>query len=280
MKGKPDKAGYAALLILIVAPLLWFSLACRLASFTPQEARTGNSFWDRLFGSAAGALSGDMYQMADRYFHKGVGHLEETGFSSWFGRLQEEVSPNQHVHLSDEGDVLEMMPWLRMATRIDPHNIEAYQVAIYWLASEGKIEAAKRVLREAMRKNSFDYRLYTEKGLLYIKNEMPQKAAKALDTALELWPEPLRKSAQEAKLDLAQILSYRAFLYELEGDFQKAIDLYRREYSLFPERKQLLKHISKLQKGTLTREELEERWKEVSESEHIIRKSSHHHNHH
>ena len=138
-----------------------FCLACLIA--TPDDSMNHDvgSLLDRVLGSTRVQFGNEFYLKADQYFHKGVDHTEETGFTDPFQRLYEAMTPQGHVHA--EGiDVNEIMPWLRFATDMDSHNVDAYLVAAYWIARGGHPELAEDIYREAKRNNPGDYRVFLD----------------------------------------------------------------------------------------------------------------------
>ena len=107
----------------------------------------------RLFGSGREVISRQLYLEADRYFHRGASHVHEQAFENHpYLRWAEHITPHDHVELAADG-IDEIMPWLQMATRADPRNVEAYATAAYWLNTQGRVDAARAVLGEARERN-------------------------------------------------------------------------------------------------------------------------------
>jgi len=232
--------------------LLWgisFSLACRLASAPDFAAQQESGAWERMLGSTASLLSAGLYEQADLYFHKGVPHQHEKEFSDPFQRIAEVIAPTSHVHLHGERETLEIMPWLSLATKADPHNVEAYQVAVYWLKAAERIDDAEQVLRAALADNPGDYRLQIERALIALARGEYAAAARSLDSALRQWPQPLSPENDEALLDLGRILRHRALLAESAGQTELAAELLRREHRIFPERANIAAEIERLASG-------------------------------
>jgi len=190
----------------------------------------------KALGASRVAISGQFYGAADRTFHMGVGVYRRKAFASWFTRLGQAIAPEGHVHLQAEG-VNELVPWLYLATRADPHNVEAYIVAAFWLAGEGgRPDLAERVLDEARANNPKDYRIYMGKGRLALKSGAQTGAARAFDAAGVLWERDPGPDKIQARLDRAEMLVYRGLLYEAAGDVPRALACYRDELALFPGR--------------------------------------------
>jgi len=244
--------------VALVLAILWgaaFALACRLTSpsadglmpgdETDSPATAGSVAIKALSASRA-ATGNQLYEAADRTFHMGVGVYRRQAFTSWFTRLGQAIEPGGHVHLHSEG-VNELVPWLYLATRADPHNVEAYVVASFWLAGEGgRPDLAERVLKEARANNPKDYRVYLEKGRLALKKGALAEAARAFDAAGALWKRDSGPDKAQAQLDRTEMLIYRGLLYEEDGDVPRALTCYREILVLFPGRVGIRERLTEL----------------------------------
>ena len=264
MKGPWVRAGIWVALVLAV---LWgaaFALACRLTNAplmpgdeTDSPAMAGppatagspaiaGSVALKALGASRIAVGDQLYEAADRTFHKGVGVYRRSAFTGWFTRLGRAVTPEGHVHLQAEG-VNELVPWLYLATRADPHNVEAYVVAAFWLAGEGgRPDLAERVLDEARANNPRDYHVYQEKGRLALKKGSLIEAARAFDAAGALWELDSGPDKIQARLDRAEMLVCRGLLYEESGDVPRALTCYRNMLALFPGRLGIRERVAEL----------------------------------
>lgn len=258
MKGPWVRAGIWVALVLAVMWGAAFALCCRLTNEplmpgneTGSPAIAGSpamagSVAIKALGTSRAAVGDQLYANADRTFHMGVGVYRRQAFTSWFTRLGQAIAPEGHVHLQAEG-VNEMVPWLYFATRADPHNVEAYVVAAFWLAGEGgHPDLAERVLDEARANNPKDYRVYLEKGRLALKSGALTEAACAFDTAGRLWERDPGPEKIQAQLDRAEMLVYRGLLYEEGGDVPHALMCYRDILALFPGRVGIRERVAEL----------------------------------
>lgn len=261
MKGSWVRAGIWVALALAVMWGAAFALCCRLTSpsadgLTPGGATAlpamagspaiAGSVVVKALGASRAAVSDQLFENADRAFHMGVGVYRRQAFTSMFMRLGQAVAPEGHVHLQAES-VNEMVPWLYFATRADPHNVEAYVVAAFWLAGEGgHPDLAERVLDEARANNPKDYRVYQEKGRLALKRGAPAEAARAFDAAGALWERDSGPDKIQARLDRAEMLVYRGLLYEEGGDVPRALTCYRDMLALFPGRVGIRERVTEL----------------------------------
>lgn len=239
--------------------MLAFCLACTLA--VPEGEGDDYDALSQLLGESRALLGRGFYEQADRYFHRGVGHVHETAFEDFFVQWAEHITPHSHEHAHGK-EMAEILPWLRFATRVDPENVEPWLVSSFWVADAlGQIDRAHEILDEAQRAHPGDYRLYAERGRLFLQQRKPAEAAHALDTALRQWtPEAADGDEEEASLDAVKILAYRAFLHEWAGETNAAIAAYEQSLSLRPDSKALRERVQALRAGIDRREWLEHAW--------------------
>ncbi len=230
---------------------LAFSLAAHLtASYTEPGAAPELADW--LLGESRQALSLNLFNEADLYFHKGVAHRESSiPLPGPFQRWQADLTPTQHSHA--EGDAsAEILPWLKLAIRADPHNVDAFLVSSFW-AGTGlhRQDLAAEILDQAQRLNPGDYRIVLEKGRLAIVAGHFDKAITTLDSALSLYshtpstPEKTRDLA----LDQAEIFTFLGFLHEARGECPAAIQCFKKALAIFPERSYIKERIDLLEAG-------------------------------
>ncbi len=247
--------------------VLWgsaFSLACYLVSEEPELAKSADSVLEQLLGASRTALSESLYETADLYFHKGVPHQTTKAFDdSFFQKVREAVAPSPHVH-PDKAEIDEIIPWLRFSTKMDPHNVEAYLVASYWVGDRGgRPDLAKSILEEARILNPGNYQIYSEIGRNFILLEEAERASDAFDKGIVLWPSSENQEERETQLQLARMISYRAFLYELSDDDDSALRLFHRAQKMFPEDDALKRRIQSLERGESSKEWAEEAWRQL-----------------
>lgn len=252
MKGPWVRAGIWVALFLAVMWGAAFALCCQLTSAPlmpgdeTDSPATAGSVAIKALGASRVAVGDQLFANADRMFHMGVGVYRRSAFTSWFTRLGQAVVPEGHVHLQAES-VNELVPWLYFATRANPHNVEAYVVAAFWLAGAGgRPDLAERVLDEARANNPKDYRVYLEKGRLALKSGALTEAARAFDAAGALWERDPGPDKIQAQLDRAEMLVYRGLLYEDGGDVPRALTCYRNMLALFPGRVGIRERVAEL----------------------------------
>jgi tetratricopeptide (TPR) repeat protein len=229
-----------------------FVLAALLTASAPIGPDEGGSVTDLLFGSSRRVLSAELYDRADAYFHRGVAHREKrVERHDWIQRLRADISPEAHRHA--EGlNSSEIIPWLRLATDADPHNVEAWLVASFWLETGmQRPDLAEQVLREAQRHNPGDYRVLLDRARLYLRTARFSEGANVLDAALARWPGSLDPDDRQSLLDKAELLTYRAFLHEIEGHPREAAAGFKNVLAIFPERTYIEARRRELESGTV-----------------------------
>lgn len=252
MRLNPTPFLTGATLVLLIVML--FSLSCILtaADVRSRLIEGGSTSIAAVFMDAGRqALGAWMYDKADTYFHVGKPRRADLAFTdSLFQKLTDRTMPHEHVHMSGK-DVREIVPWLWMAARADPHNINNYLVASFWLAHEaGRPELARALLAEARWNNPFSYPVAMEDAVIALRQGQTDEAASALDAGLAFWSKKAAREDEDARRDLGRMLLYRALLCEAAGSRQEAIDHLQRLLDLFPERKEIEIRISELTSGS------------------------------
>lgn len=251
--GIPVLAGAA----LAVLAGISFSLACILSARGDLGGSERESMLARLLGESRQAIGANLNIEADRYFHRGVPHQHELAFVDQFQRLKDQVQPRDHDHLSGT-EMFEMMPWLRLATRLDPHNVDAYLGAAFWAAEQkGYEQQALEILKEARKNNPNDYRIPLQRGMILLHYGVIADATRSFDTGLRLWPRGEGVTEEQKRNDLASLLNYRGFLYEFEGRNDMALACYHGSLKLRPDSAGLAEIIREIEYDGRSRDEIE-----------------------
>lgn len=83
------------------------------------------------------------------------------------------VDRYHHEYIEHHGDWTQdtdLLPLLRMITWLDPHFVQAYQVAGFLLSGRlRRYEHARRLLEEGIRNNPRSYELYEEMGMAILR---------------------------------------------------------------------------------------------------------------
>jgi len=113
----------------------------------------------------------------------------KTGSENFLARFGKNFQPG-HAHMNGRGgEERELLPWLKLAIEMDPHRVEFYPVAAFWLRTQlTNVAEAESLLRSGLRENPNHYLLLTELGNLYLDDrKRPDQARFLLVAALKQW---------------------------------------------------------------------------------------------
>lgn len=238
---------------------LAFSLACRLTAALPAPPRD-MGIVGALLGEGRSALSARFYGEADTFFHRGVAHYEKRALSNdWIQTWRADIAPTTHQH-TEGGDVAEIVPWLELSTKADPHNVEAALVMAFWVNTGlRKPDLAHRILVDTQRHNPGDYRVFLEMGRLAVQQAQFDKAENWLSASLARWPSPLAADDEQALLDRAEAMTLLGFLHEMKGDLPQAIASFKNTLAIFPQRSYIRDRVECLAAGRTPAESARDR---------------------
>lgn len=239
-------------LMLLVLWTTSFSIVCSLPQETWAHAGEGASVADRLLGSTRMILGDAFYERGDDYFHRGVPHQKNKAFNDIFQTWSQHVRPAAHEHATGK-TVYEVMPWLDFTVRMNPHHVEAWLVAAYWLAGDGeRPDLALQVIADGIRANPGDYQLYAERGRIHLRQGENEQAERALAAAVRLWPSSYNPDDPMIRYDLARCLSYLSVMRQAAGLLDEASAFANRAAALFPGNTSLHARAEDLARGTAT----------------------------
>jgi len=136
----------------------------------------------------------------------------DSDFRGFIGRLEREVKPwrdpsQPHQHTAGT----ELLPWYRLATLSDPHNVRNFMIGAWWLKSlddPRQKEEAVKFLNEGITKNPNAYELYLMRGYVFRQAEKIEAAkkdfAKSAQLALKTRPAegPVEKKTPKHPWDI------------------------------------------------------------------------------
>lgn len=218
--------------------VLWtaaFVLACHLLPHPLLQHDAQLSGWANLLSAGRTEVSRSLYGRADVYFHCGVEDIERQAFPGLFGKWFQTIAPTAHRHTADTAS-LETLPWLRWATEMDPHNINAWLDAAYTADYINNPVLSLKILAEALRYNPHDDRIYAQRGLLLLRQNNFESAAHDFDLALRLLPERKGSDAIGLRQDLIADLKNKTLCEEMLGQRELAIAHLRQCVELEPDR--------------------------------------------
>ncbi|HLZ53289.1 MAG TPA: hypothetical protein VKS19_02305 [Verrucomicrobiae bacterium] len=180
----------------------WWSSVASPADWNRDPSAADNVF-KLLLGEGRRLFGNEMFAMADSYFHSGYypsifdkpvtepdvaertdekAEKEDATSDDFFGpppdwiaALDRQFVPNRHTHLNSGGasggmksdEVQEILPWLKLATDMNPQYIQAYHVGGYWLRRLHMPMQARDFLFEGLHHNPGNSELLFDLGWLY-----------------------------------------------------------------------------------------------------------------
>ncbi len=257
-----------------------------------------NNVFILLLGDSSRMFANEFFIKADAYYHSGfyptifdnnqafrTPHMaedtgavasrnsgDETGFMGpprdWLDAFNRHFIPNRHTHLSDGGptgdlskqsEVREILPWLDLASKLDPQDVRTYLVMSFWLRTTlHNAPEAEEVLREGLRNNPGNPQLLFDLGRLYFENyHNPNQARSIWEAALRTWraeapDEPLSERLNltndnfDNRFIFEQLQTNLAELEESTGNIKAAIECWQQAELASPNPAEIQKHIDKL----------------------------------
>jgi tetratricopeptide (TPR) repeat protein len=161
----------------------------------------------------------------------------------------------QHTHLTEKGTngAREILPWLKLATQLDPNKVESYTVGAFWLRELGKHQEAEAFLREGLRQNPRSYELLFELGRSAFDRKDMTQARNLWELAFQRWrdQENTKASEQQDRFMAAQILHQLARLEARAGNRDKAISWLTIVKKVSPAPDEIEKRIAEVREGKL-----------------------------
>jgi tetratricopeptide (TPR) repeat protein len=217
----------------------WWNAVPRAADWNKNHSAADNVF-KLLLGEGRRLFGNEMFVMADSYFHSGYypsifdrqeteqdvaspayGRTEEANATGddffgpppdWIAALNRRFVPNQHTHLDTGGasggmkaaEVQEILPWLKLATDMNPQFIKAYRVGDYWLRRLHKPDQARDFLFEGLHNNPGNVELLYDLGSLYQDDlHDPERARNVWMAALRCWEAQSANAQSNTEAQLA-----------------------------------------------------------------------------
>jgi tetratricopeptide (TPR) repeat protein len=160
--------------------------------FARADAYFHSGFYPTIFDAQKPGSESDLKEESHDKPAGAEAHEEESSFlgapKDWMERFGRNFYPTVHTHLHG-GNEREMLPWLKLAADLDPHEIDTYLTASYWLRTTlNKPDEAEYFLREGLRANPDSYAILLELGRLYSANRKnPRVARNILVLARQHW---------------------------------------------------------------------------------------------
>lgn len=147
---------------------------------------------------------------------------------NWIEEFSQNFHPVRHTHLDQvgrPGEVRELLPWLKLTVELDPHQVDAYVVASYWLRQDlNKIAEAEDFLRQGLHANPHSCEILYELGRIQTEHHHdPARARNLWEHGLKKWDLFEAPLAEPNIFIYAQLLGHLAKLEEEQGDVARAL---------------------------------------------------------
>ncbi len=197
-------------------------------------------------GETAGKGDGTGYTLIEEMRESGNGHEHEhehehdaearhqSKWQDWWTAINAARVPSGHRHLHGERAEKEILPWIWAAVKADPHNIMAYTVGSFWLASRlERVDEAIRLLQAGIESNPYDYELPETLGrLLHHQAHDSVRAYELLLSAKQKWEVAwqryeFRTGEAPDTFIYSRILRYLGLVCEARNEPEQAAAYYR-----------------------------------------------------
>src|SRR5580658_2458201 len=209
-----------------------------------------------LMGDSRRLFAHQFFAMADAYFHSGFyptifdtqkpgaesdlveeshdkptgaeEHEEEASFlgapKDWMDRFGRNFYPVIHTHLHG-GNEREMLPWLKLSADMDPHEIDTYLTASYWLRTTlKKPDEAERFLREGLAANPDSFEILLELGRVNFYSRTNTRVARNIfELALKKWRRREAAGTKPDPITCAEILGEIVRTDRAQGDLKQQL---------------------------------------------------------
>ena len=281
------KASPYWILALLLAVCFTLATALQLRAAKWNNPSQSNNVFKLLLGEGRRLFAHEFYVMADVYFHSGYypsifdrqetehdvampahGQTEDTESTSddflgpppdWIAALDRYFVPNRHTHLSSGGpsghmnevEVQEILPWLKLASDMNPQMIETYTVGAYWLRRLHMPAEARDFLFEGLHNNPGNSELLFDLGWLYQEDFHDAHRARNVWLAgLRCWEaqSAAAKTNAQNQLIYEETTMNLAHLEENQGDWPQAVKYLEMTKQVSPNPDAIQKQIDEVEK--------------------------------
>ncbi len=160
--------------------------------FAKADAYFHRGFYPSIFDRKNPGAESDLKEESHQKTGDAKDHEQESTFlgppKDWIDRLGRHFYPTTHVHLT-AGNEREMLPWLKLSAELEPHEIDPYLTASYWLrTSLDKPNEAEQFLRQGLAANPDSPEILLELGRINFYNRTNAQAGRnVFELALQKW---------------------------------------------------------------------------------------------
>ncbi len=219
--------------------------------FTKADAYFHSGYYPTVFDRARTTEASHMESVSkDEEGHDHEKH-EEADFlgkpRDWIEALGRNFFPTSHSHLQNQNE-REMLPWLKISAELDPHRVQTYTVAAYWLRTRlGNTKAAEEFLRDGLRANQDSYEILYELGRIYQQDRNdPNRAERLYQLALQKWLQQDSAGKHPDEFVYSEILLALGNLLESRGDIEGAIPYFEKLKVVSPSKDAIEQRIMEL----------------------------------
>lgn len=210
----------------------------------------------RLIGTVKEGIGDTLFLKADSYYHGGVTtgfqeepeNIEKEGrvgteeegdhdhhnpsLSDWISRINQQIKASEHYHLAQD-EKKEMLPFLAIATELDPYHVEAILTTAYWLDRHfGKSDSAIELLLKARLNNPNAWEIDYHLAKIYFDRK--QDYALSESYFLQAIQKMGEKEKEEMNQHILTDLYYHlAESYLHQGKKEDALGAYQKVLSLY-----------------------------------------------
>lgn len=282
---RPRVPQLSLVLLLVLCFSLAANLGLWFQTWQGNRAESANLFAVAL-GDSRRLFANHFFVKADAYFHSGfyptiydnrqsfqTPHIAEDsgamegkntgdeekflgGPRNWIDAFGREFFPSVHTHLTEggangeekEGEVREILPWLKLSSELDPHRVQTYSVTAYWLRRINKLDEAEEFLRDGIKENPGSPELLFELGRIYCDDRHDASRAR------NIWEAGIRilakqPASDENKYMAEQIMAALAKLEEHAGNTNQVLRLLEGLKALAPNPEEIQKWIERVKTG-------------------------------
>ena len=273
---------------LFVPRAAWWNTVSRAADWGKSQSQPDNVF-KLLFGQGRRLFANQFFTMADVSFHSGYypsifdrqetdhdvatpahGKAEDADSTSddflgpppdWIAALGRNFVPNRHTHLDAGGptghekssSVQDILPWLKLASDMNPQMIENYTVGAYWLRRLHMRDEARDFLFDGLHNNPGNSELLFDLGWLYEENfHDTNRACNVWMAGLRCWEaqSAAAKTNDEAKLVYEETAMNLARVESAKGHWPEAVKYLKMVKTVSPNPDAIQKQIEDAEKKT------------------------------
>ena len=241
--------------------------------FAQADTYFHSGAYPSIFDAPAAAGEKQAEEEGHDHDHDHAGHEEEEHGEAhaakyegqaldWLDRLGRNFYASEHTHLDEGGargqgggdevspQIREILPWLKLASEMDPNRVESYTVAAFWLRRMKKSQEAEEFLRDGWRQNPDSCAILFELGRIYDEDRKDAfRARNVWEAALGKWQEQESGKENPDTSIYAQLLGHLARLEGQAGHAETAVRYLELLRAISPNPAEIQKRIDEVKSG-------------------------------